>query len=425
MFRVKVVVVKYAKVMMHWHCHGYATNANLKPFHEIPSPKGALPFVGTLFSLMAAGGAENLHEYINERHKQLGAVFRERLGPVTSIFLNDADEIRKVFSLEGRYPKHVLPECWLLYNKTYNYQRGLYFMDGTEWFKYRKILNDVLLKRDYYAEAKKNAIFVEQAFEIWYENSKRGQIIDLENELYNLSLIFIMSFAFGSCFHENADVFLPRIRQLSAVVREIFLHSVKLSVIPATLAMSLNLKIWSDFSQAVGQSVRYTTDLLNELISYKKKKEEDEDADGVVFHLMKRKIDANTLQRIVVDLIMAAGDTVRKDGLYRSYDDRGICRIRASSLLFSFQNAYASLWIFYLLARHKDVQSELYADIQQRGDTETARPSPMIRNVIKESMRLYPVAPFIARYLPEETCVCSYRVPANVRAAGLALNRRG
>lgn len=37
-----------------------------------------------------------------------------------------------------------------------------------------------------------------------------------------------------------------------------------------------------------------------------------------------------------------------------------------------------------------------------------------IRNVIRESMRLYPIAPFIARYLPQEMSVCSYRIPANV-----------
>lgn len=103
----------------------YSTNA--KPLSEIPSSKG-LPLVGSLFSFIAAGGGPNLHKYIDKRHQQLGIIFQEKIGPISSIFLNDASEIRKVFANEGRYPKHVLPECWLLYNKTKNFERGLYFM---------------------------------------------------------------------------------------------------------------------------------------------------------------------------------------------------------------------------------------------------------------------------------------------------------
>lgn len=63
------------------------------------------------------------------------------------------------------------------------------YRDGEEWLKHRKLLNDVLLKRDYYAEAEENAVFVDDVFERWLQRSNDGQIVDLENELYNLSMI--------------------------------------------------------------------------------------------------------------------------------------------------------------------------------------------------------------------------------------------
>lgn len=66
----------------------------------------------------------------------------------------------------------------------------------------------------------------------------------------------MMSFLFGDSFHENANLFLPRIRELSGVVKDIFQCSVKLSIVPAALAMSLNLKIWTDFVSAVDKSIR-------------------------------------------------------------------------------------------------------------------------------------------------------------------------
>lgn len=84
--------------------------------------------MGTLFSLLSAGGAEQLHRYIDERHKEMGPIFRERIGPICSTFISDASMIREIFANEGKYPKHVLPESWLVYNKLYSNQRGLYFM---------------------------------------------------------------------------------------------------------------------------------------------------------------------------------------------------------------------------------------------------------------------------------------------------------
>lgn len=95
--------------------------------HEIPIVKG-LPVVGTMFSIIAAGGGRKLHEYIDKRHQQYGTVFREKLGPVDAIWISDPLDMKLLFGQEGKFPKHILPEAWLLYNETYGQQRGLYFM---------------------------------------------------------------------------------------------------------------------------------------------------------------------------------------------------------------------------------------------------------------------------------------------------------
>jgi ecdysteroid 2-hydroxylase len=94
---------------------------------EIPSPRG-LPIIGTTAELMAAGGAPKLHEYVDARHRQLGPIYRESIGPVTCVFIADPNDMRRVFSLEGKYPKHLLPPPWVVYNKMYGCKRGLFFM---------------------------------------------------------------------------------------------------------------------------------------------------------------------------------------------------------------------------------------------------------------------------------------------------------
>lgn len=93
----------------------------------VPSPKG-LPVIGTMLDLILAGSGPKLHLYIDSRHKQLGPVFKERIGPVEAVWVSDPTEIRKIFKYEGKYPVHFLPDTWLLYNKIYNRERGLYFM---------------------------------------------------------------------------------------------------------------------------------------------------------------------------------------------------------------------------------------------------------------------------------------------------------
>jgi ecdysteroid 2-hydroxylase len=94
---------------------------------EIPSPR-ALPIIGTTTDLIAAGGAPKLHEYVDARHRQLGPIYREYIGPVRSVLVADPNDMRRVFSLEGKYPKHLLPAPWVVYNKMYGCKRGLFFM---------------------------------------------------------------------------------------------------------------------------------------------------------------------------------------------------------------------------------------------------------------------------------------------------------
>lgn len=110
----------------------FMSTSNLKTIiteskKEIPIVKG-LPLVGTMFSILAAGGGRKLHEYIDKRHQKYGSVFREKLGSVDAIWISDPLDMKLLYAQEGKYPNHILPEAWLLYNDTYGQKRGLYFM---------------------------------------------------------------------------------------------------------------------------------------------------------------------------------------------------------------------------------------------------------------------------------------------------------
>lgn len=99
----------------------------VKDFTEIPSARH-LPLIGTTLDLMAAGGAPFLHTYCDHRHKTLGRLYREKMGNLDCVFVADSNLMAKIYSNEGQYPVHAVPEPWTLFNDMKGIQRGLFFM---------------------------------------------------------------------------------------------------------------------------------------------------------------------------------------------------------------------------------------------------------------------------------------------------------
>lgn len=105
----------------------FSTSPESTILPEMPEARG-LPLVGTTLSLIRAGGASRLHEYVDKRHDELGPIYRENMGSVKAVFVSSPDEYRRIFRLEGNRPKHLLPEAWILYNEMRKCRRGLFFM---------------------------------------------------------------------------------------------------------------------------------------------------------------------------------------------------------------------------------------------------------------------------------------------------------
>lgn len=97
------------------------------PFESIPAAKG-LPVFGTSLDLIKCGGASQLHTYCDQRHKSLGSIFREKMGNLDCVFVADAQLMQYIYSSEGQYPVHAVPEPWTIFNKQRGVQRGLFFM---------------------------------------------------------------------------------------------------------------------------------------------------------------------------------------------------------------------------------------------------------------------------------------------------------
>ncbi|GIZ01901.1 cytochrome P450 4c3 [Caerostris extrusa] len=76
-------------------------------------------------------------------------------------------------------------------------------------------------------------------------------------------------------------------------------------------------------------------------------------------------------------------------------------------------------WALYLIGLHKDVQEKIHEeldrifgdDVERPVSTEDLKDMHYLDIVLKESLRIKPSVPIIARQINEETVICGYRIP--------------
>ncbi|KAK9712994.1 Cytochrome P450 [Popillia japonica] len=342
---------------------------------EIPSPKG-LPVIGTTLSLIAAGSAPKLHQYIDGRHKELGPIFRDKIGPVSAIFVSDPDYMRAVFNNEGKHPIHVLPEPWMVYNKIHGCTRGLFFMNGEEWLETRKKMNKFLLKGDLKWLEDSVKIATEDLVEKIKNISHGGAsyIPNLEPILYRWSLDVMVSILVGAKnFGQVKKLHQSDLEHLAKTVHLIFHTTSELQLIPANLAYHLRLSRWKMFENSVTTALTTANNFVSRILN------ETIDENSLISKMLRENLQEDLIIRIITDLVLAAGDTT----------------------------AYSMEWILYLMSKHPKIQTQLYNELQSNPNT------PLTKNIVRESLRLYPVAPFLTRFLPEDTNIDGYEIPKN------------
>lgn len=366
-----------------------------QPFSALPRPKG-LPVLGTALDVLRAGGATKIHEYCDRRHRELGPIYRETLGSVDAVFVADSALIQKVYTNEGKFPMHMVPEAWLIYNEVKGIQRGLFFMDGPEWIERRRSLNNVFLKPKTVTD--NVPVFndvITDLLERWQQARDRSGVLqNVERELYNWSIESLGSMIFGrrlGCIAQTSSM--DNVHEFVYCVQQIFNESANMSMISPRVAYRLRLPVWRRFVKAAGRALELATKYVKENVNDITKEIE---AGGLINQgilsqlLFNENMTETELIRIVTDLFLAAADTT----------------------------SHATQWALYLLAKHPEQQERLLHSVRsvvpdgQPINEDSLARLPYVKAVIREALRLYPVAPFLTRILSEDIELGGYHIPA-------------
>lgn len=74
------------------------------------------------------------------------------------------------------------------------------------------------------------------------------------------------------------------------------------------------------------------------------------------------------------------------------------------------KTAYSTQWSLYTLGLHKSIQNNLRHSLLETDFLEC----DYLNNVLKEVLRMYPLAPFLARFSPNDIYLTDHMIPANV-----------
>ncbi|XP_053678929.1 cytochrome P450 315a1, mitochondrial [Anopheles nili] len=344
-----------------------------RPYREMPGPR-RIPLLGMLNDIIHLGKPAELHRRISEYHDRYGDLFRIQIGTQQAVFVRDPILMRRTFQLEGPYPRHPLPESWTYFNRKHAYQRGLFFMDGSEWLQSRQILNKPMLKEFDWMEQPIRGVCEAKVAAIQQRADQRltaAPFEGIESFLYKWSVEVVLAVMLGESFkrcQESTD-FRVLVERFSRVVYDIFRCSSELMNIPPAIADRLNVQAWQKFERVVPETIRLANAIIEIGLTNSSK------GQGLLT-LMAEKLTRSMMMRVFTDFIIAAGDTT----------------------------AFATVWALHLLAGNPKMQELVRADVVESGGLE----STAIKGVVRETLRLYPVAPFIGRFIEKESTFGGY-----------------
>ncbi|KAH9376664.1 hypothetical protein HPB48_005875 [Haemaphysalis longicornis] len=269
---------------------------------------------------------------------------------------------------------------------------GLRNRDGPEWIERRRSLNNVFLKPKTVTD--NVPVFndvITDLLERWQQARDRSGVLqNVERELYNWSIESLGSMIFGrrlGCIAQTSSM--DNVHEFVYCVQQIFNESANMSMISPRVAYRLRLPVWRRFVKAAGRALELgkqeigvhgsaVSNLTQQPISILSQL------------LFNENMTETELIRIVTDLFLAAADTT----------------------------SHATQWALYLLAKHPEQQERLLHSVRsvvpdgQPINEDSLARLPYVKAVIREALRLYPVAPFLTRILSEDIELGGYHIPA-------------
>ncbi|KAK9966094.1 hypothetical protein ABG768_003223 [Culter alburnus] len=366
----------------------------VKTLEQMPGPSAA----GFVWDLFFRRGLSRLHQLQVEGRKKYGPVWKASFGPILTVHVAEPELIEQVLRQEGQQPMRSDLSSWKDYRQLRGEGYGLLTAEGEEWQNVRRLLGKHMLRPKAVEAYDRtlNSVVTDliEKLKLRKQQDSSGVVTDISAEFYRFGLEGISSVLFESrigCLDPVVPVETERFIQS---INSMFVLTLLTMAMPQWLHRLLP-KPWDTFCRCWDYMFQFAKGHIEQRLQEEKQKlARGEQLEGryLTYYLSQAGMPLKSVYSNVTELLLAGVDTI-------------------SSTL---------SWSLYELSRHPDIQNALRDEVQSvmKGrtvpDASDVAAMPLMKAVMKEILRLYPVIPANARVITDKDIkVGGYLIPRN------------
>ncbi|KAL2081019.1 hypothetical protein ACEWY4_022872 [Coilia grayii] len=364
----------------------------LKTMEDLDGPS----FLTSLYWLFGKGYFQTTHQMQIEHSKIYGPLWRSKYGPLVIVNVASAELIEQMLRQEGRHPIRTDMPHWRGYRELRNHAYGPLTEMGAEWQRIRSILNPRMLKPKHvssYTNAINEVVadFIKKVDWLRKTTGNGVMVKDMAGELYKFAFEGISSVLFETrlgCMNETVP---EETEKFIFSVGEMFRLSPIIVLFPKSAWPYL--PFWKHFVAVWDHLFTVAEDLVQKkMLEIQERVRMGEPVSGeyLTHLLVSEQMSVHEVLGSITELLLAGVDTT--------------------------SNTIS--WALYHLAREPGIQEQLYQEVESvcPGDTvpcsDDIAKMPLLKAIIRETLRLYPVVPGNARITAEnEIVVGGYLFP--------------
>ncbi|XP_054828531.1 cytochrome P450 27C1 [Eublepharis macularius] len=373
----------------------------VKSLKEMPGPK----FFSNLLEFFWKGGFGRIHEIQQKHAQEYGNIFKSHFGPQLVVSIADRDMVAHVLREEGSTPQRANMESWQEYRDLRGRATGLISAEGEQWLKMRRVLRQKMVK------PKDVAIFSGGVNEVIADLIKRIHILRNQEEdgetVTNVNSLFFKYSMEGvatilfecrlGCLENHIPQDTVEYIEALELMFSSFKTTMYVGAIPKWLRPIIP-KPWREFCRSWDGLFKFSQiHVDNRLKDIKSFLDQGEEVDGgLLTTLLKSKeLTVEEIYANMTEMLLAGVDTT----------------------------SFTLSWATYLLAKHPEVQHSVYKEIISKlgkdkvPDADDIPNLPMIRALLKETLRLFPVLPGNGRVTQKDLIVGGYLIPKGTQLA--------
>ncbi|KAJ1184105.1 hypothetical protein NDU88_000915 [Pleurodeles waltl] len=371
-----------------------AGGARLKGYEDLPGPS----LLKNLYYLFAKGYLLRTHELQLVFKQMYGPMWKSTFGPYKNVNIASPEMLEIVLRREGKYPMRCDMAVWREHRDVRDFAYGPLTEEGERWYQLRTILNKRMLKP---MEVVRYTGVVNEVVtdllirlqEIRSKSSSGVMVCDMANVLYRFSFEGISAILFETrmgCLEEQVP---PETQKFINSIGYMLKNSVFVTILPGWTRGFL--PFWKNYLE--GWDIIFS--IGKKLIDKKMKLIQDRLAQGT------------EVEGEYLTYLIASGNITLQE-VYGSMAELLLAGVDTTSNTLS--------WTLYHLANDPEIQNALYQEVIrvipgcQIPTTEHIAEMPLLKAVIKETLRLYPVVPTNSRVSTEkEISIGEYSFPKN------------